>query len=347
MILTALVFTAVLAQTVETRTILFEGEPEFKPSATFVPPNYKGSDIKEIYRALSIAPKDEFETTAQYEARKSKIPSGIYAFRIPTMLATYDADAGQFTAKYIVDFAHRGRESREGGMIPLAEERKGTSSRQASNAFGATVTVQTSKTHTWGITVPETRFIIVDLKFPVPVEKARAIKDRIGALVVASIGPESVPERMASDPDPEAHDATGFYYKEPKIDSPSEVWSYEHVIDAKILAVWAYDTESGEVLGKFDALGRPVDAAGNAIEQPKPKPKLPPVTSPGTLMVSTEIGMTIDEVRQLAAPLKAPKITKKGNIEEWKFSDGYLFRFKDGKLDNIRTPSKFWLRDEK
>lgn len=327
---------SVIAQPVET-------EPEFRPDATSLPAGFKAADFRALYKALSIAPKGEFETTAQYDERRKRLPLGVYAFKIELLgPPAYDADAGRFEISILLDFAYRGRERRDGALLVLAHDTESRGSYQASNAFGASVTVQASSTHEWGLLVPGD-FGITKLHVPVPVDKAPAVKDRLAVIVVAAIGPENIPEKMTPLGDAAQAEATGYRYKEAKIDSPTEVRTYQHALEAQILGLWVYDTGTGEVFGKFDVRGTPLDAAGKPIPPPaKPKEPLPPARTGGDVMIRSERGMTIEEVRALAAPL-VPKITKKGAIEEWKFEDGKLFRFKDGKLENIRMHSKFWL----
>jgi hypothetical protein len=69
----------------------------FDPAATSLGPNFQPDDFAAVYKSLSIPPKDEFETTAQYDARRQKVATGIRAFAVSPMgPAPYNADAGRF-----------------------------------------------------------------------------------------------------------------------------------------------------------------------------------------------------------------------------------------------------------
>ncbi|MBV8520464.1 MAG: hypothetical protein JO197_23935 [Acidobacteria bacterium] len=246
-----------------------KGAAEFDPSVTSLPAGFKPADFQAVYRVLSIPPKDEYETTAQWEARKNKVPHGVYAFNAaPIGPVNYDADTGKFTINLYFDFVHRGRESADGGLLVLQRTGKVDGTHQASNAFGATVTVQSSTWHEWGLILPDQDFGIVALKVAVPVENARAVKDRLGVLAVATLGPESVPQRMTAETRADLHDVTGFNWKDATIDSPTEQETFQYAIDAQLLGLWVYDTQTGEVYGKYDVEGHPLDRSGNEGRRP-------------------------------------------------------------------------------
>ena len=313
-------------------------QPPLNPSAASLPPNFTGTDFAAVYRALSIAPKDEFETTAQYEARKQQLPTGIYAFKVPPMgPVIYDADQGKFEAKAFIDFAHRGSTSSNGGLLVLSRESVGGGSHQATNAFGATTTVRTYTNTVSGLLVPQS-FNIVNLQVPVAAEKAREIKDRLAVLAVAEIGPQSVPARLSSGATAAMRDATGYTSKDATLESPTDVTTYEHAIDAKVLGLWVYDTASGEILGKFDLDGKRLDAGGTPVKAPAAP--LPPATSGADVFHRVSRGMTIEEVRALSAPL-TPQIIRKGDTEEWRYPDKVKLRFKAGKLVNT-SAGVYW-----
>src|SRR5437588_6029806 len=64
----------------------------FDPAVTSLPSGYRGHPFRRIYEtAVVVAPKGEFETTAEYQARSKRSIEGLYAFVLePT--STYNAD---------------------------------------------------------------------------------------------------------------------------------------------------------------------------------------------------------------------------------------------------------------
>lgn len=75
------------------------GPPAFDTSLIRLRPQYHGDDLAAIYRAFG-APKDTFETTAQFQQRVACAPSPRpYAFRLPDdwVHVEYNADAAELT----------------------------------------------------------------------------------------------------------------------------------------------------------------------------------------------------------------------------------------------------------
>src|SRR6266540_2888787 len=64
---------------------------EFTPALKLLPPNYSGDSIADYFR---VVPKDQFETTAQYQERlaASPAPKAIAAFRLANVSPDYNAD---------------------------------------------------------------------------------------------------------------------------------------------------------------------------------------------------------------------------------------------------------------
>src|SRR6266545_3101458 len=76
------------------------GRPPLDPSAQTIPVGFTPDDAEVVFRELSPPPKDEFETTAQYEARVGKRQVRTwYAFTLAAETDfKYDADQEQFSA---------------------------------------------------------------------------------------------------------------------------------------------------------------------------------------------------------------------------------------------------------
>jgi hypothetical protein len=82
-------------------------EPSFDAAATSLPAKFAGSDFERVFAAFTSAgPRGEFETTAEYEARKAAaLPAGQYAFVLPMLVPPqYDADREIFTVTAVPGF---------------------------------------------------------------------------------------------------------------------------------------------------------------------------------------------------------------------------------------------------
>jgi hypothetical protein len=155
----------------------------------------------------------------------------------------YNADAGQFT--FVVKTSRASRDIGAGfSMIEVDDEggyeSKGTY--DASNAFGATTTVEKRVFRAWGVRVPLPpfeKFTTINLEVEPTV--ARRIANALAALLV--INTDAAPP-VPSQPDVEE--------TFPTIDNPYRDTSYFYVMDAEVRAIWIYNTQTGEVLRKVD-----------------------------------------------------------------------------------------------
>ena len=317
-------------------------EPQFDAAATSLPPKFAGNDFERVFAAFnSGGPKGEFESTAEYEARKAKLPAGKYAFVLPLMLPPkYDADKETFTFSVFTQAAEVGgtRDISHPAFVVKKEDVKG-STHKASNALGVTVTV-TSREVIEHLLISRRQgenvsMLTFDVK--VPRDEAPALKPRLKLLLVTQLDGASVlPPGIGIHESRKG--ATGLRYLKPTISAPQEVSTYEYALSGDVLGLWAFDEETGRVLGKFDPTGKPVTDT-----TAPPRLKLSPMQQ-FELQQKIKSGMTKEQVTEImggAKPDEVGKLEYAGELMEvWSFRDAALwiyFSLKTGKVEATRS----------
>ena len=178
--------------------------PDFHPFPTddAIGADFRGSDVVLLFRYLAQASdraqRDEFETTAEHEARTSNLatalapiePNREYAFPLDDIRARYDADRQEWILTSLLgnDCARIERSAILYSCRSLAI-RQDLPDRVAHNAFGASVDIEVREVTDLRFAVPGNwlarselfkRTMLgnygFDLRVPMPIENARALR---------------------------------------------------------------------------------------------------------------------------------------------------------------------------
>lgn len=224
----------------------YRDEP-FDPTTKALPPAYYGYDpaafVKsardESIKEEQMKTKGEFETTAQYHERLSKIDTtnpfatNTYAFGANPTSVSYDADKQTFT------LAFRPVEA-EGNInyvwTSLQTIVKDAGHHQAQNAFGAVFTVQDSKVSVYQLWLKRAGGLSgCAATATVAPAEAKSINADIRALVVV--------EPVAP------YESTDTQYSEATFNDPADTTTVTGRIFGRLLGVRFYDWVTGQVLG--------------------------------------------------------------------------------------------------
>lgn len=229
---------------------------QFDPAAKSLPPRFAGADFPALYRRLAIAPKDEFETTQQYESRAKQVATGVSAFRVPDPSIAYNADDARFTitiykstlrTRRAIDIDHE--------LLVVHEKSEKTGRYVGSNAFGVEMAVEKVTQRKWGLLLDSRSHKPIRLTLSISPERARMLKSRLAVLLLCNVGPQSIPERMTGEKAADLREATGFNISGATINAPIDLKTYYYAIRADLLGFWIFDTQTGEVLGRYTPAG--------------------------------------------------------------------------------------------
>jgi hypothetical protein len=233
-------------------------ESPFDDGVARLPAGFKGNSFPKLYRSLVTPPKGEFETTEQFEARRTAKLAGKYAFRVENGFFTYNADENILSAQLQgISYSDGFSPDTYGSLLVLHNARVEDGSYLASNAFGASRRVRKVVEQEWGVTT--SRFPTPKMILALSPDRARVLKPRLGVLMVCEFGPESIPNtghsiRLGPSSLPPA---SGYAHEDPTITTPLEHTTYYYTVPATILGYWLFDRQTGEVLGRFDEEGNP------------------------------------------------------------------------------------------
>ncbi len=238
-----------------------------------VPPSFKGNDAKLIARSLLTSPlykrKDEFETSAAYEARTNNLAAAtlgdgtkadselvfkLAEFRrlLDLTKVSYDADAELLTLTLDVkEFTDLVGKSNYNATVALApSDYRDLGKYIGENSFGVKREISRSE-------FDQYRLVVNNLKdFPgirprsigyeawkipikMPATQARDAKDVLAILYFARL----VKPYLGLD----------FFDKKPKIDSPSEISSTTYYLYANVSEIWIFNSLTGEIYTKIRA----------------------------------------------------------------------------------------------
>lgn len=245
-----------------------------------LPPNFAGTDIVKLFSMLSKkAPlkKEEFETTADYEKKiTAAVTDDVYAFKLPDdkffyglNICPYNADTQKLPIQ-IKTTRHSEFVNRSSIIIKSIDKK---SSYVGSNAFGAKTKVLNYSGEKYGIVLVnqeefgimddktaaslsiETGNRTIDIEIEMTPDKAKKLKDNIGAILLCKARLFKLNEKekkwyiIFEGNDLIFKD---FIAKEATFDHPSS-FSYErYFINVEALSIWVYDIKNGEIILKKD-----------------------------------------------------------------------------------------------
>lgn len=303
----------------------------FDPSITALPAGFKPDDFVAVFKSLIVAPKGEFETTEQYEARK-KTAGGVYAFGGLSPTIEYDADKSLLHVSFSRNKAMDGYSLAKGAMLVLDSSTRVMREYTATNAFGASVKAKEVKEDTWGVLVDESTSP-AEFYVSLPPDRARELKPNLALLTVVRFGPESMPNLLKGLTNTTA---TGYQHTEATFSWPTEINLDYHGVRAQVVGVWLYDKKSGEIVGRYDTRGWPLNADGTKV--PVRSVIFRPAADESAVAGRVKKGMTAEDVLHVAKPL-TPKIDRRGSRETWTFGNWYKFELENGQLTGLRGRS--------
>ena len=206
----------------------------FDPTVTTLGTDFAGHNFYETYLAHVLAPRGEYESTADYEKRKAARPGATYAFVLdPTAKfgtgTKYDADRQELEVSLPLGFITLGAETL-GYDRSLTVGRVYTDKGQyvGSNVFGVKKTISES-IFQYMVLFPKRRFETDQLTFRLPLEGsfAKALREgeHLGVAAVVSTADAGQLSRST-----DGWESTGSRYHKPTLDSPHDILSYEYAL---------------------------------------------------------------------------------------------------------------------
>ena len=216
----------------------------FDPTLPDLPPQFRGASLQQLTSAVATAPKGEFETTAQYEARTKPTLGGvIYGFVLEpgNAFLKYDADVQTFRLQIVLDFGVSIGYKRDYNSKALVISRAEVSRREyeASNAYGAKATVSSTHHNIYALLPTNLRSNTITAEVPASLDVAPSLKPSLRVLAVFECSGAS--DAVVS----------GVYHLEPEISSPVETFHHYTYLRGTLLSIWVYSQDSGRILGKF------------------------------------------------------------------------------------------------
>ncbi|HWW62134.1 MAG TPA: hypothetical protein VN181_12260 [Thermoanaerobaculia bacterium] len=208
-------------------------EPAFDPAATSLPPKFRGNDFDRLFR--------------QYSAPDA--PAGRYALVIePIIEPKYDDATETFDVTLPTQSATiDGKKHVRNPAFRLTQTDLKNGSYEATNAFGVKATVTTREVNEQLLLsrLQGENVLSVPLAVIVPREKAAALKDNLRFALIVALDAKS---RVSAEP------ATRV--GRPTLSAPYELTAHEYTLAGDVLGIWAFDGETGRILGKFDPSGK-------------------------------------------------------------------------------------------
>lgn len=255
-----------------------------------IDPRYTGFPAAEVIAAiekLTGSQKGEFESTADYNARKAAALTAkflddssvedIFAFSVPVgkggkysdgLRYEFNADTGNVnlyalpkSSKYLSlngigapDYQTNRRESRGLDQFTLSTKIESQSTYQGSNAYGATVTVEKTHMSSAGIAANRIPFLKFERDF-VYANPAVASQFKLDNAQAAAELPElkALIVMKLSEP----YVVYNFTHKEPKRDSPTDISMQAKFLTGDVLGIVYYSGRTGEIFARLpEAFGK-------------------------------------------------------------------------------------------
>lgn len=221
----------------------------FDPSIKALPPHFLGNSFRALYKsAVMIAPKGEFETTSEYQARAKRSADQTYALVINPSETRYDADSGTMYATLSPTSVYVGL----GGQLTAAFSIEDVVTRErkyaASNAFGAS-TIVTSTTSDERAILPRVGPLSTGKTFNFKVGRSEAprLKQRLKMLIVGTLDSKQEP---ALGMDGTWRGQNGFHGDEATIDEPRSWSTNYYLLRMSVSDLWLFDSATGAVLAR-------------------------------------------------------------------------------------------------
>lgn len=255
-----------------------------------IDPRYTGFPATEVIAAiekLTGSKKGEFESTADYNARKAAALTGkflndssvedIFAFSVPVQKGgtysnglryDFNADTGDVnlyalpkSSKYLSlngigapDYQTNRRESRGLDQFELSSKIESQSTYQGSNAYGATVTVEKTSMSSAGIAANRIPFLTFerDIVYGNPIVASQFKMDNAKAAAELPKLKALIVMKL-SDP----YVVYNFTHKEPKRDSPTDISKQGKFLTGDVLGIVYYSGRTGEIFTRLpEAFGK-------------------------------------------------------------------------------------------
>jgi TonB family protein len=226
----------------------------FDPNASSLPPGYEGTDPKQTVLSLMVAPKQELETTEEYERRLSAVPPATFAFQAP-IRTSYDADTELLGVGVPIETSAIWvlRQSLYSAGMELHASDIARGSYVGTNAFGVKTKVSRYDRTEMVLAFPKRSsswnspyvFILRMKRDDVP----NARRD-LRVVVTAKLSAESVvwPERFQKDTPCVL--ATEYDVASATIDSPVEVRTCRYIVQSRNVDLILYNRRTGAILDR-------------------------------------------------------------------------------------------------
>lgn len=252
----------------------------FDINTTKLPSHYKGTDIERLYSIFAKkAPlnKAEFETTAEYEKKIAEAINGnIYAFKIEPDLgphgltiSPYDADRQEFLISLETVYLSDNEFEDYRASLIIKSLNKGSLSYAGENALGAIRDVTHFNSTQYGLALVNERDFgsngsdddkyhiksvlrsirRLSIAIQIPPDRARKLKGNIGVLLLCR------PALYRSDDPLGLIKSNGLIlekddFVQATFDNPVSHDYKRKYINVEILAIWIYNTRTGEIISK-------------------------------------------------------------------------------------------------
>lgn len=239
-------------------------EAPFDPTVTTLGTAFAGHNFYETYLAHVLAPRGEYESTADYEKRTAASPAATYAFVLDPKArigpgTRYDADRQELEVTIPLGFITIGAQTL-GYDRSLAVGQVYTDKGEyvGSNVFGVKKTISEAIFQNM-VLFPKRRFESDQLTFRLPLEAGFAKALREGEhLGIAAIVSTADAKQLSRSTD--GWESTGSRYSKPTLDSPHDIMAYEYALSGDVKELLLFDKRDGRILSRVDPYTESVEA---------------------------------------------------------------------------------------
>jgi hypothetical protein len=222
-------------------------QPLVDLNASSLPRGFSPDDPEMVFKHLSPPEKDEFETTAQAEARVGpRRTKSLYAFKVGMpFVFTYDADQQEFVATMSSNPCVYVGFNRDCSIhaLPLKSVTTSWNEHLASNAYGATfnVTEVNEDKYSLYLRLPTSRSGRIQLQIKMEADEAREAKPDLGLLVI-TFGTPACQDLVSS----------GISDVRPTFSTPVGGTDHHYYLELTPRSLWVYNKKTGKIYQKFD-----------------------------------------------------------------------------------------------